>query len=387
MRIKHTYFLIIGLFFLLGFNVNAAAAAEFIFPSKGGNVNLSSGEIVKNLYVAGNMISIEGEIKKDIYAAGNMVTVGGPVEDNVFAVGGTIMLGNDVGGNVHAAGGNVIIRGVIMEDLFVGAGNVLIAKSASIGGDLVVGGGTVDIEGQVAGKTLIGGGEVTVNGKISGPMKIEANKLTIGDAAEIEMGFKYASPQEAAISESANIKGQIDFEQRSVRRSASPYSFKHAFAFFSGMFLLKILILIISGLILVYFFKNALKGIIRGGFENFWRDLGIGFVALILVPIIVIILLITVLGAYLAGLLGLIYALLLMLSSLIANIAFGSWLIKIFKKEGKYRVRWQEVVIGVIVLNLICLVPFIGWLACFVFMLVSLGSMLVLAQKMIAAKM
>ncbi len=385
MKIKRNLFITLVLVLFVGLNISIATAAEFKVSGERGNVTIGSEETIKNLYTAGNIISIDGEVQKDLYAAGNIVTVGGNVEDNVLAAGGTVIIKRAVGGNVHAAGGSVVIEGNIAEDLFIGGGNILISKSASIGGDLVVGGGTVDIQGPVTGKVLIGGGEVTLNSKISGLTNIKAEKITIGESAEIESNLKYTSPKEANIHDNAKIMGAVDFDQRAVKGKGAP-SFKTVFGVLTGLFLLKTLIFILTGLVLIYFFRTLIKTVVRDGMSNTWSSLGVGFAVLFLTPIAGIILAITMVGLYLAGLLAVAYVLLLMLSSVIASITFGSWLIKTIKKRNTYSVRWQEVVVGVITLNIIAIIPIIGWLVGCAFMLISLGAMSRLIHRSIQKK-
>jgi len=140
-------------------------------------------------------------------------------------------------------------------------------------------------------------------------------------------------------------------------------------------FLIKILMGIAAGLVLVYIFRNMTKRAIKESLAHFWANLGRGFAALILTPVAAIIILITVIGAWVAGLIGVAYILMIFLSLTLANIVFGSWLIKVVKKRDKYLVNWQAVVLGVIVLSIISLIPFVGWLVVFIFMLISLGAL------------
>lgn len=381
MKSKKVIFSTLALILLFVFNFTAVSAAEFKFVTEDKNITVDAGEVVKNLYTAGNIISINGEVQKDLYAAGNVITVGNNVEDNVCAFGGTVIIKGDVGGNVHSAAGSIIVEGNIAEDLFVVGGSILISKSATIGGDLVIGGGTVEIEGPVVGKVLIGGGDVTINSKIGGLVKITADKVNIGEFAEIEKDMKYTSPREAKIHDDAKILGKIDFDKRAVKDADKSYAAKVLFSILSAFFLLKLVTYIAVGLVLVHFLKRMMKAIVMESLANPWGSLGRGLAALFLTPIVGIILAISVIGLYLAGLLTIIYVLLIMVSSIMANIVFGSWFLKIFKKKKEYRVGWQEVVVGVVVLQIVWFVPVVGWLICLGFVLISLGALSRLIRK------
>ena len=133
-------------------------------------------------------------------------------------------------------------------------------------------------------------------------------------------------------------------------------------------------------------FRNVTKQAVRESLAHFWANLGRGFAALILTPVAAIIILVTVIGAWLAGLIGIAYALMVFLSLALANIAFGSWLIKMVKKRDKYSVNWQAVVLGVIVLKIIVLIPFVGWLVGLIFVLISLGALYRIVYRNIVLK-
>lgn len=375
MKFKKTIYFVIGMILVGSFCLSSVMAAEFRVDKKWGNIFLDKDEKVKNLYTAGNMISIDGDIEKSLYAAGNIITVNGNVEGNVCVVGSTVVIRGNIGDSVHVGGGNILIEGKIEEDLFIGGGNITLSKSASVGGDLIIGGGTVDIEGPVAGNVLLGGGQVIINSKIGGQVKARVDELKLGPQAEITKNLVYKSPKEASIDEGAKILGGIDFTESKIKKVGWFKSRGMLFGILTLGFLIKILMGIAAGLVLVYIFRNMTKRAIKESLAHFWANLGRGFAALILTPVAAIIILITVIGAWVAGLIGVAYILMIFLSLTLANIVFGSWLIKVVKKRDKYLVNWQAVVLGVIVLSIISLIPFVGWLVVFIFMLISLGAL------------
>ncbi len=386
MKSKKIVFLFLSMIVLFSLSTLFALAAEFRFAPEGQNVNVNKNETVKNLYTAGNVISIDGEIQSDLYTAGNVITVESNVENNFSGVGGTIIIKGDVGNNVHIAGGTVIVQGEIMEDLFVVGGNVLIGKSAKVEGDLVVAGGMVDIEGPIKGSVFIGGGDVNINNKIGGQVKITADILKIGEFAEIEKNIKYTSSKKAEIHRDAKISGTINFNQKAIKTIDKSSVVSGFFAILATFLLLKIATGIVVGLALVYFFKNIIKSIVKKGLNNVGANVGMGIAVLFLTPVVGVILIISIVGVYLAGLISILYVLLIMLSSAIANIVFGSLLLKVLKKKEEYSVGWQEVIFGVIVLKIVWFIPFVGWLLYAVFMLISMGAISSLIYKSFVKK-
>ena len=377
----------IALAFMLVFSLSVASvsAADFRIGEKtGGSISIGADEDVKNLYTAGNIVSIDANVQKSLHAGGNTVTVNGNVESNLCAGAGTLVVNGDVGGSMHGGGGTVVIQSKITDDLFIGGGNVSITKSASIGGDLVMGAGTANIEAPIAGDVYLSGGEVFINSEIKGNVIIKSvENLKLGSNAIIGGDLKYNSPKEAKISESASILGAIDYNVSKNYEGTKDNMATIIFAIISIGILIKIVSAIVVGLILVYLFKRYTQNTVNESLGKFWPSLGVGFAALFLTPIIIVLLLFSVIGIWLAILIALIYVLLLTIAATLAPIIFGSWLIKIIKKEKSYKIGWPAVVTGVIILMLVKIIPVVGWLTALVFMLISLGAIYRLVYKAI----
>ena len=135
-----------------------------------------------------------------------------------------------------------------------------------------------------------------------------------------------------------------------------------------------------------FVFKKAIKKTIEDSLSDFWSNLGIGFVAFVITPVVCIILLISVIGIWLSSIIFLAYSFMIMLASLLAEISFGAWLIKMIKKEKNYKVDWISVVVGVLGLGILSLLPFVGCIIWLFFMLAGLGVLCRLMFQKIRAK-
>jgi len=372
-KIMKKRYLVLGLSFVLLFSALNVSAAEFLFPKKdGGSITINKES--ENVYAAGNVVSINSNIKKGLYAVGNTVNLNADVDGSFHAGGGTVMVKGNVSGTVHAGGGNIFIEGMIGDDLFVGGGSVFIAETSSIGGDLVAGAGSIVINGPIGGNILLGGREAVINSRVAGNVKIKADKLELGDNAEIAGNLEYTSEKKAEIDES-KVLGVITFHQKEVAKAGPLKNSKIFLGLLTLGFLLKLLGSIVIGLILVYLLKKFTGEVVKGSLRKFWTSLGIGFGFLILVPIACILLAISVIGLWIAGIVGALYVLLLILSSAFAGIILGTWLIKILAKKSEYAIDWRAVVVGVAVMKILIFIPFVGWLAKFIFFLIGLGAL------------
>jgi len=366
-------YLVLGLSLVLLFSALSVSAAEFIFPEKdGGSVTIN--QELENVYTAGNIVSINSNIKKGLYVAGNTINLNANIEGPFNVGAGTITVRGDVGGTMHAGGGSIFIESAIEGDLFIGAGNVILTERSSVGGDLIAGAGQITIDGPIGGKVLLAGGEVIINSKVAGSVNIKADKLELGDNAEIAGNLEYTSEEKAEIDES-KVLGEIIFHQKEATAKDSPFkSPKILLGILTLGFLLKLLAGIAIGLIFVYLLKRFTQEVVKQSLQKFWLGLGIGFGSLILTPIACVILAISVIGLWVAGIAGALYVLLLVLSSVFASIILGTWLIKVLTKKQEYIIDWKAVVVGVMVIKLLIFIPFIGWFAKFVFLLMALGA-------------
>lgn len=361
---KYILTIMVAVGFLAG---QAALAAEFLAPDRAdnGNVTVAGSETRRNLYTAGANVNINGPISGDLFAAGSAVTVNGTVERDIMAAGGSLNINGAVGGNAHLAGGTMVLNAPVGGDLFVAGGNVTVSERSSVGGDLVVAGGNVSVDGPVTGNIRVGGGNVTINGRVAGNIYARAELLTFGPRSEVVGRVQLKSPKEAVVKEGARVSS-IDYTRIEMGRDAG-----RAIPFGS---LLQVIAWFIVGWLLTRFARALTRNTTVGIMRNFWGNLGIGLLILIVTPILIVLLFLTVVGYYLAILLILAYILLLMLSAVLAAVFVGAWIWKLVKKEQGFRLDWLTVLIGVIVVSLVSWIPFIGWLAAFILFLVALGS-------------
>jgi hypothetical protein len=293
-------------------------------------VTITKDEVIRgNLYLAGSVLSVAGTIQGDLLAAGGNVTILGPVTQDVMVAGGTIIFDSSVGGDVRIAGGNITIGGDITGDLVVAGGQVIILSGTTVRGDLVAAGGQVTNNGTVRGQTSI-----------------------------------YLPKEKEQKNESTARK---------------------VFSFFGLGWLVKLLMVIVFGLVLYYLLKSGTQEVVRRARDGFGKELLRGFVFLITVPAAILIVLLTVIGVPL-GVLGIwIYAALLTLSSVFAGMVLGSVLYRLVLRKTS-ALTLGALLIGIILFQLFKLIPFVGWIICFVFFLAALGSLSHILYQQTVAK-
>lgn len=347
----------------------AALAAEFKVSDKDGAVNVSSNESPRNLYIAGNTVNVSADTQSDLVAAGNTLNLQGSIEDSLIAAGANVNLNGEVGKNARVAGSSINVRNTVGEDLFMAGGSANLSPEAVISGDLYAATGSLTIDGRVAGRVRIAGGDTIVNGSVDGDLVVDGGKLTIGDSAVIGGKLIYKAPQEASIASGAVIRGGVDY-QKTDTRSYSQGSKGVLGALGILGFLMSLVILFA----LVYILPKTSRNLVRETLKSFLPNLGWGFLTFVVVPTALMIIAFTVIGLKLAGILAMIYLLFLMIAFIFATLVIGAQIIKWFDKR-EYRVDWLTILIGLIVVIILGIIPFLGDLVVWAVALAVLGEL------------
>lgn len=347
-----------------------AVAATF---SSGQNYTLDKATTINDdLYAAAGSPVISGTILGDAFIAGGNVTFNGSAKSGLMAAGGTLTILGTVGGSVRAAGGTVTLSGPVGADAVIGGGTVTIIDGATIGRDAALAGGQINLSAKVGRNATIRGGDIVIDGTINGNVDVQASKtLTLGDHAVIKGTLTYTAPIELAKSPGAVVMGEVTYNPT---KNPGHYDAAGVLAGFVGLlFVFKLLALAGAVIIATTLFNRSTATVVNASLDSVWKNLCIGFAALIALPFVFVFLLISVIGA-LFGILGFIgYITLIILAKITSAILVGAFFTKWYRKEAL--VTWQWALLGLIALELVSLIPVIGWLVATVVFLTALGAL------------
>ncbi len=359
--------------FVLSFLVPLAASAAVF--SGGESYSLGKNDAVsKNLYAGGNNVNILGEAKGDVFAVGGTVLISGNIGKDLFAGGGNLMINGNIGDDARIGGGQMTIGGKIGGELLVGGGQISLSQDLEVRGDTVIAGGNILVDGNLAGNASFYGGAVRIDGKIAGNVKVKTdNKLIIGSKAEIAGNLEYSAPKELTIEDGAKIKGKVTFNEfKALKAQKAKRGF---FGIWGIGWLISLVVCLTAALVIMFLFRKKLSEAVSYTLDNFGKETLRGFIILVVLPIAVIISFITIIGSLLSGAGILLYILLAVLGSIFAPIVLGTLIFRLILKKPEYGVDWRSVVVGVAVLRIIQMVPYVGWIFCFVFFLAAFGTL------------
>lgn len=355
-----------------------------------GKNTVISTPVYEDLYIAGSDITINAPVYGDLVVAGGTIMINDTVTNDILVAGGTVTFNGYVGDDIRCAGGRVKILKNVAGDVVVTGGTVDVGNSLTLG-NLIVSGGEITVDGNVngivksaSGKLVLNGmvknrldcrgGKITINGAVQGPAVLAASEqIDIGNAASFTGGVRYWIPGR-----------QVNFKQ-SIKNGNAVYDpalriqydrwyylgFASVFGlvWYIGMAFLMIMVI-------QYLFSSTLKKSADTVYSRPWKSLVYGLIYWIGAPVAAAIAFITVIGVPLGLLLLTGYLVLLLLGAVITSVVSANWL------NNRSATRWDYwrmvfVSLGIfVVLQVLSLTPFFGWLILAVLVCITFGALL-----------
>lgn len=354
----------------------------------------------------GNNITITQPVMEDLYIAGGTVTINAPVQGDLIIAGGTIVINDTVANDILLAGGNVTFNGFVGDDIRCAGGNIRISKN--VAGDIVLAGGTVIIEkGVTIGGLIASGGNVTIHGNVAGEIKGAFGELILnGDVAKgIDCrggsiavnggigGKTVLAARNINISSNAtfnddvhywNKNGSLDFKQSlnnhkavfdpSLRISSGEWYFLGAATVLGLLWYIGMAWLMI--MLVQYLFSATMKKAANTVFGSSLKSLATGFLFFIVVPVAAVIAFVTLIGLPVALLLLFSYIVLILFATVITSVVAANWL----NNRNNFNWNYWRIVfasLGIfILLKLVTVTPFIGWLIMLLLVCMAFGGIL-----------
>jgi cytoskeletal protein CcmA (bactofilin family) len=329
---------------------------------------LPAGTVINGDYFAfGSVAEISGTVNGDVYAFAGQVLIDGHVNGDVIAAGGRINISGTVSQDVRAAGGQVTLTGSVGRNLTVAAGNAELASSAVVRGGLVAAGGNIDLSAPLGGDCRVAAGTLILSNKIGGGVNAAVGTLRVGSRAAIQGDLNYWSSRDASISEGARIEGKISRRAPPQKPKLWP-AVLAAWALLLAVSFVSTLILGILSIRFLPNFHSSTVAILR---DQPWKSVGIGFVAVIVMPVLCIVLFALVLTTPIALMLLAAFFILLYWSRIFAISRIGEAIV------GRFRASpgpFASFLTGLIVYYLLAIIPVVGWLVIVLAVVFGLGA-------------
>lgn len=342
----------------LGINFTASAldattpTEEQYFSAQENVSTVKDEEISHSLFTAGNNVDNNAKVKGILFSAGNTVNI-----NNLSEYG-------------FIAGNSININSEVEKDLFVAGNSISINQSTIINRDLYIVGNNITIDANIKGNVFAAGNTIKIGNtaKIEGDLQTNAENIEFGSQAKVAGTFNYNSN---AIIKNLNADnfGLVTTYQETNSEAKTQNSAITSIV----SIIVKIFAGITTFIVISYVFPRTKKYFNEAAqvHNGIIKHFGIGFATLILTPFACLILLCTVIGAPLSIMLAILYGISLYLSINIAGIHLGKVLFeKVFNQKPN---TIASIITGIILVNLILLIPIFGGIFAFFAMCYGLG--------------
>ncbi|HEX2948630.1 MAG TPA: hypothetical protein VHV83_03535 [Armatimonadota bacterium] len=342
-------------FFVLLILTTAVPSLAVVLRSDG-TVTVPSGQVINDdLVISGGTVQMMGTVNGDLVIAGGTVEVDGPVHGSLVVAGGNVTVRSAVDGSIYMAGG-------------------IIQLFSTVGRNVVVAGGTLNGDrGMVVGRDLVAsGGDVTVAGTVRRNLRGSFGTLKLTDSARVggNLTAMTSNPQIAA---GAVISG--------TKRITSQPGGRHAgrglgvFGWFLWQLMWGIALYIVGAIFIAIAprITAQTQSVLRA---HPWASLLTGLIIFAVVPVIFVILLITLVGIPLAFILLGVYFIVIFLSPIFPAIFLGRLILR-----DPNRSLYVALLVGLAVLVIIRLIPFLGSLVTFIAILLGIGALFLAWQS------
>lgn len=336
----------------------------------GGGTVTVDGTINGDLMAAGANVTINGDVNGTVRAAGSTVIINGVVFDDLVVGGGTVSVKGEVVDDLIVAGGSVIVEGEVRDNAMMAGGILDIANGARVGRDLLIGGGMVSISGEVKRNVTFSAGQLNVTGRVGGNLTGEADeKVTIGPDAVINGNLEYKAPAEADIESGAEVMGNKQWTPVEETVQKASYAANYLGKIYS------VLALIATAIVVVLLFPKYSMQLAQNIETMPGKSIGYGIIVLILTPVIVLFLAMTLLGIPMAAIIFGLYLMVLYLSKIFVGLWIGKMIVK--PKGDKRGAVVGSAVLGVLILSILMVIPFLGFLVKLAAVMFGLGALVI----------
>ena len=308
----------------------------FAAAQDGGPISRSGGTVI---------IGPDETVRGDLSITAGTAIVQGTIEGDLSVVGGDVLVEGTVNGDLNTFAGSVRVTGDVNGQLTGTSGNLFVGEGANIAGGIDYAAGNAVIDGTAGDAVTIGAGSIAVgsNAVIQGDLTYDSDAFEVADGAQ--------------------IAGQVNRDPGLV---SAPNVGIPTGAFSIYSFLVNLLF----GALLLLLFPVFTFGLAERVEDHPVVSGGVGLLALIVVPLALLLLAITIIGIPLAILGGLLFGIILWAAYVLGSYAVGAWLISIADSHN----RWLALFVGLLVVAIVNLIPFLGGLVNFLVVLLGLGA-------------
>jgi cytoskeletal protein CcmA (bactofilin family) len=353
-------------------------------PGAGEVVIIPAGETINDSVIAlGKQVIVEGTVTGDLLAAGEHVSVSGEVQGSLVALARSVSIGGVVKGDIYSAGQAVDVRGQVGRNVYTAANTLDIATGARIATDAWIADQYGRVSGTIGRDLHAAGQSLALTGAVDRAVRFSGQNLDLGQTARVggEITANVPGPGAVVRAPSAQLASEPQIHLHEAGRKAhGPKPTVRRWLTFRFYFWQAVRIAAALALgLLLYWLVPGLFTWAAPPERHLLRHGGIGFLALVAVPVAAVVVSLTVIGLPI-GILGLItWSAALYLAGIFVALMLGQLLLRSQRKNGAAFAL--ALLVGLVVVRIAINLPFLGNVIYLLVVIVGIGM---LAAQLVA---
>ncbi|KPJ59195.1 MAG: hypothetical protein AMJ46_12235 [Latescibacteria bacterium DG_63] len=252
--------------------------------------------------------------------------------------------------------------------------------SGTILGELGLAVGSARIDGAVGGDIRGTADVATIANKVGGDVKLRVSSLTLRPEADIQGDLVYTSEEEAVIHAGAHVAGSTSHNLPEPDEGKKE-CFLSSFLCGTGWTVLRFFMALLTGIIMILLAPKWVASTADFIRTRPGPSVGWGLVILVVVPIVILVACITVIGIPI-GLIGLaLYLAAVYVCQVPVSLFVGKLIVGRFRSVESRGIMIAALALGLIIVRLLRLVPYLGFLVGLAVLLFGMGALVVSARK------
>lgn len=345
-------------------------------------IRIGAGEVVdESMLLSSDVVHIDGEVRGDVFVGAERVTIAGTVDGSIYGFARDLEITGRVTGSLHGFVEHLRIDGEVSRSVYVVGESVTLAGGGRVVRDVVSGAEDAILEGDVGRDVLFAGEDLELRGPIGRNTSVRyAERVALRDAARIGGNLAVTIEDESDLDQApgARVAGTIDVSRPDhVKRHLEWYRNPRLWAIHGilmvAAFLFGLLLYVLSPKLFQFELETS---------QQFFRNLGFGFLAMVATPVAVVLMALTLVGIPIA----ILTLFLFLVGIYTANVLIGAWLGQrlLSLREGSIGSFARSFFLGLLLLTLITHIPFIGVPLEVIVALVGLGLIVQQGRAQIA---
>lgn len=334
--------------------------------------DVAAGEThVGDVYRFTTTVDVAGTQKGDLTVWAQSVSIPGTVTGDLYAAAETVEISGTVGDSTRIAAKSIVIRGTIDGDLSVWGANVTITKEAHVTGDVSCHTATCAVYGTIDGDVDATGGQVSLGGTIAGSASVKCDVLDVAPETRIAGDLDYESREKIDLDGKGIVAGSVTYAERKEKEKTSHTGV-------SGWRIVVWFWLLVAATIVGFLglrlFPGPTGAVTDAVRTDMLRSSGVGFLAVIVVPVAGAIACILIITIPLVVILWFLYCLTLYFTQFPVAAWLGNRILGLFGKREPS--RYLSLFVGLVALYLLFAIPCIGWLVMSYAVFLGFGAIL-----------